>query len=110
MRRGRASPERAEGAARDWASVPRVVPPAPPVSAGFGCPQYALPGGGPIKALGWHGNEHKWFKATTVALRAKFPRLHVKYLADAETGATHPLALPTPVEAYLHAGQIAPWP
>ena len=47
---------------------------------------------------------------TTVALRLKFPRLHVRYLADAATGATHDLALPSPVEAYLHAGQIAPWP
>ena len=45
-------------------------------------------------------------KARVVKLRPRFPRIHVKYLAD-EHGATHALALP-PVDAYLHAGQLAP--
>ena len=66
---------------------------------------YALPGNGPLWALGWHGGAQQWFKAEVVALRVRFPRVHVRFL-EAANGATHPLALPTPNEAYVHAGML----
>ena len=48
----------------------------------------------------------KWFKATVVALRVKFPRCHVRFDSDAD-GNTHKHALPE-LDAYVHAGMIAP--
>ena len=46
-----------------------------------------------------------WFSAKVVALRARFPPIHVKYLATLE-GVTARLALPEPVSAYLHADDV----
>ena len=62
--------------------------------------------GATIRAIGWHGGEHKFFQATVVAHRARFPRIVVEFQADAR-GATLPLALPEPRQAYVHAGMVA---
>ena len=39
-------------------------------------------------------------------IRKAFPKIHVRFVAD-EAGNTHALALPE-LDAYLHAGDIAP--
>ena len=54
----------------------------------------AAPGGGRV-----------WYRATVVALRTRFPPIHVKYTATLE-GATARLALPEPVTAYCHAADV----
>jgi len=82
--------------------------PPPPLADETSVPAFAAVGA-EVRALGWHGGTHRWFRARVVKLRPRFPKIHVKFLADAETGAAHPLALPL-VDAYLHAGQLAPWP
>ena len=48
----------------------------------------------------------KRFEAKVVAIRQKYPRLHVRYLRCVETGSTHALSLPQPIEAYVHAGMV----
>ena len=50
------------------------------------------------------------FEALIVALRPRYPRIHVRFLADHATGNTSALALPTPREAYLHAGLVRQLP
>ena len=57
-------------------------------------------------SAGWHLGTRKTFVATVVAIRPTHPRIRVRY--DACDGCTHPLALPTPREAYLHSGLVAP--
>ena len=47
------------------------------------------------------------FKAVVVALRSRFPRIHVKYLEDRETGSSARIALPEMREAYLMADAVA---
>ena len=95
-----------EGAASAFRSAPVPRKAAEPVASEFGCPQYALPGGGPFWAQGWHAGQVGWFKCQTVALRKAWPRIHVRWLSDAD-GRTHPLALPE-LSSYVHAGQIRP--
>ena len=60
--------------------------------------------GATLKAIGWHAGAHKLFKCRVLAIRDAWPR--VEYLED-EHGATHPLALPTPREAYVHAALVS---
>ena len=48
------------------------------------------------------------FVAEVVALRKRFPPIHVRFLECVATGATHPLALPQPREAYVTSAQVAP--
>ena len=54
----------------------------------------AAPGGGRV-----------WFRATVVALRTRYPPIHVKYTATM-AGESSRLALPEPVNAYLHADDV----
>ena len=62
--------------------------------------------GSRIKARGWHAGVTKDFVAEVVAIRPRYPRVHVRFVQDVATGSSHPLALPQPVEAYLHHGAI----
>ena len=62
--------------------------------------------GATIKCIGWHGGAHKLFTARVLEIRARFPRIVVEFTAD-DTGATHPIALPQPRIAYVHAGMIS---
>ena len=71
-----------------------------------GVPDFALPGGGPFWAQGFHAGQIGWFRATTIKLRKAFPRIHVRFLADVD-GNTHHHALPE-LDAYVHAGMIKP--
>ena len=50
------------------------------------------------------GKGRSWYRATVVALRSRFPPLHVKYTATL-AGETNPLALPAPVSPYLHTDE-----
>jgi hypothetical protein len=94
-----------DGAARAFRTAP-LAPKSPvPLSHETSVPAFALPGNGQLWALGWHGGVRQWFKAEVVALRVRFPRVHVRFVEDAH-GSTHKLALPTPVEAYVHAGML----
>ena len=56
--------------------------------------------------MGWHAGIKKWFTARVVKVRSAFPKIHVRFVAD-EAGNTHALALPE-LDAYLHAGDVAP--
>ena len=58
-----------------------------------------------IKAVGFHAGTHKLFTATVTSIRDRFPKIVVEFTSD-ETGSTHPLALPTPKIAYVHAGMV----
>ena len=71
-----------------------------------GIPGFVLPGGGPYWCQGFYAGRIGWFRATTIKLRKAFPRIHVRFIADAD-GNTHPHALPE-LDAYVHAGQIKP--
>ena len=62
--------------------------------------------GARVQAMGWHAGTKKWFAARVVKIRKAFPKIHVRFVAD-EAGNTHALALPE-LDAYLHAGDIAP--
>ena len=66
-------------------------------------PPYATVGA-EIRALGNHAGGTKMYLAKVIAHRTKFPPIVVRYLRCEETRATHTLALPTPVTAYVHAG------
>lgn len=66
----------------------------------------ALNVGDAVDAMGAApGGGRAWFRAKVVALRSRFPPIHVKYVATLE-GATARLALPEPVTAYLHADDV----
>ena len=67
-------------------------------------PPYAV-AGAKIIAEGWYGSL-KEFEATVVAIRSRFPRIRVRYTKNCENGSTHFLALPSPVEAYVHGGVV----
>ena len=60
-----------------------------------------------IEALGSApgGNGRVWFRAKVVALRSRYPPIHVKFTATLE-GVTHRLALPEPVTAYVNADGV----
>ena len=63
--------------------------------------------GDEIEALGAApgGGARIWFRAKVVALRSRYPPLHVKYTATLE-GVTIRLALPEPVTAYVNADGV----
>ena len=63
--------------------------------------------GDEIEAMGAApgGDGRVWFRAKVVALRSRYPPLHVKYAATLE-GTTHRLALPEPVTAYVNADGV----
>ena len=63
--------------------------------------------GDEIEALGAApgGDGRVWFRAKVVALRSRYPPLHVKFTATLE-GVTHRLALPEPVTAYVNADGV----
>ena len=66
----------------------------------------ALKAGDAIEAMGAApGGGRTWFRATVVALRDRFPPIHVRYTATLE-GVTNRLALPEPKTAYLHADDV----
>ena len=85
--------------------MPAAVP-APHVDE-LHVPDFAIVGGR-IKARGWHAGATKLFEAEVVAIRPRYPRVHVRYVKDLASGETVALALPQPREAYLHAGAIEP--
>ena len=63
--------------------------------------------GDEIEALGAApgGDGRVWFRAKVVALKPRYPPLHVRYTATLE-GVTHRLALPEPVTAYVNADGV----
>ena len=63
--------------------------------------------GDEIEALGAApgGDGRVWFRAKVVALRPRYPPLHVKFTATLE-GVTNRLALPEPVTAYVNADGV----
>ena len=63
--------------------------------------------GDEIEALGAApgGGARIWFRAKVVALRSRYPPLHVKFTATLE-GVTIRLALPEPVTAYVDADGV----
>ena len=63
--------------------------------------------GNEIEALGSApgGDGRVWFRAKVVALRTRYPPIHVKFTATLE-GVTHRLALPEPVTAYVNADGV----
>ena len=62
--------------------------------------------GDEIEALGSApGGSRVWFRAKVVALRSRYPPIHVKFTATLE-GVTHRLALPEPVTAYVNADGV----
>ena len=62
--------------------------------------------GDEIEALGSApGGGRVWFRAKVVALRSRYPPIHVKFTATLE-GVTHRLALPEPVTAYVNADGV----
>ena len=93
-----------DGPARAFRSAP--APRRASVSAADECaiPEWCQVGA-PVLAEGWHAGGRRWFRARVVGHRQRFPRVVVAYEAD-EAGATHALALPTPRQAYVHAGQL----
>ena len=58
-----------------------------------------------VEAMGAGPGGRDWFCATVVALRGRFPPIHVKYTATLG-GVKHRLSLPEPVTAYLHADDV----
>ena len=63
--------------------------------------------GNEIEALGAApgGNGRVWFRAKVVALRPRYPPIHIKFTATLE-GVTNRLALPEPVTAYVNADGV----
>ena len=63
--------------------------------------------GDEVEALGAApgGDGRVWFRAKVVALRPRYPPIHVRYTATLE-GVTHRLALPEPVTAYVNADGV----
>ena len=63
--------------------------------------------GDEIEALGAApgGDGRVWFRVKVVALKPRYPPLHVRYTATLE-GVTHRLALPEPVTAYVNADGV----
>ena len=99
------------GAAGRWAT-PRAAtaPPAPTpmtneMSTMLDGQELAV--GDEIEVLGAApgGNGRVWFRAKVVALRSRYPPIHVKFTATLE-GVTHRLALPEPVTAYVNADGV----
>ena len=109
-RYGRARKEKArfgdagelEGPAKRFKSAP--APPKAPPADRLLVPEFCTVGAN-VRVDWWHGGNRQRFSARVEAIRAKFPRLVVRFTADAE-GNTHPLALPQPITAYVHAGLV----
>jgi hypothetical protein len=96
-----------EGAARDWMSSPVPSKPAVSLAIENGVPGFSMPGNF-VWASGLHGGvrKHLAFKAEVLKLRNRYPRIHVRYEADAE-GNTARISLPEMREAYLQADMVA---
>ena len=115
-KRGAGPPERLSlevaGAAGRW-KTPRAAAMAPPaptpmtneMSTMLGGHELAV--GDEIEALGAApgGDGRVWFRAKVVALRSRYPPIHVKFTATLE-GVTNRLALPEPVTAYVNADGV----
>ena len=97
-----------QGAARDFQSTPVASRPVVPLEAEIEVPEFCVQGAN-VWATGLVGGVRKpfGFKAVVVALRSRFPRIHVKYLEDRETGSSTRIALPEMKEAYLMADAVA---
>ena len=95
-----------DGAARRFASTPVARRGLAPLEDELGVPAFANEGA-QIWAMGLHAGVRKRFKARVLKVRARFPRLHVRYEAN-EEGATDALLLPEMKEAYLAADQVTP--
>jgi hypothetical protein len=94
-----------DGPARAWQSSPAVAKATAALEDEMFVPSYAQVGSR-ILAVADAGAGPKQYVAEVVAIRAKFPPLHVRFIKDVETGSTNALALPTPKEAYLHSAQV----
>ena len=94
-----------DGAARSFASTPVPSQPRPELSVETAVPDFVTVGAR-INAMGWHAGVKKWFAARVIKIRKAFPKIHVRFEND-EAGNTHALALPE-LDAYLHAGDVAP--
>ena len=93
-----------DGSASSFRSAPvATTKPIVSLAEENGVPQFAMPGNR-VWARGWHGGAHKWFKARVVALRVRFPRIHVAFEED-EHGSAHKLALPE-LDAYVCAADV----
>ena len=100
------------GAAGRW-KTPRAAAMAPPAPTPMTNEMSTVLGGqelvvgDEIEALGAApgGDGRVWFRAKVVALRSRYPPLHVKYTATLE-GVTIRLALPEPVTAYVDADGV----
>ena len=58
-----------------------------------------------VWARAWHAGVKQSFMGTVLAVRDTFPRLHIRFDADAE-GNTNKLALPPIGSAYLTASDV----
>ena len=97
-----------QGAARDFQSTPVASRPVVPLEAEIEVPEFCVQGAN-VWATGLVGGVRKpfGFKAVVVALRSRFPKIHVKYIEERETGSSARIALPEMREAYLMADAVA---
>ena len=95
-----------DGKASKYASAP--APPKPYVSVidEMTVPTYCTVGA-TIKVAWWHNSAHQLFSARVEKIRPKFPRIVVRFTADAH-GNTNRLCLPEPITAYVHGGLVEP--
>ena len=96
-----------EGAARSFPPTPVQSKPIVSLAVESSVPGFCLPGNF-VWATGLLGGvkQHLGFKASVVKLRTRYPRIHVRYLAD-RAGNTAWINLPEMREAYLMADAIA---
>jgi hypothetical protein len=97
-----------QGAARDFQSTPVASKAVVPLEVEIEVPSFCLPGAN-VWANGLVGGVRKpfGFKAVVVAIRKRFPKIHVKYLEERETGSSARISLPEMREAYLMADAVA---
>ena len=91
-----------EGPAKRFKSAP--APPKAPRVNELLVPDFCTVGA--TVRVDWScGGNRQLFSARVEKIRAKFPRIVVRFIADAE-GRTQRIALPEPVTAYVHAGLV----
>ena len=97
-----------EGKARDFQSTPVASKAFVPLEVEVEVPSFCKKGAY-VWATGLVGGVRKpfGFKAVVVAIRSRFPKIHVKYLEDRETASSVRIALPEMREAYLMADAVS---
>ena len=97
-----------EGKARDFQSTPVASKAFVPLATEVEVPSFCKKGAY-VWATGLVGGVRKpfGFKAVVVAIRSRFPKIHVKYLEDRETASSVRIALPEMREAYLMADAVS---